>query len=96
MEGTTTGSFNEMTVLNGIPLTAEQQLDLADVYGGAATWGGAGSAPHLLARGLGPVHAVPMGQAGRIRILAGRAIRWLSHGRSELPTKVAFDPSSLT
>jgi arylsulfatase A-like enzyme len=47
MEGTTTGCFNEMTVLNGVPLTAEQQLDLADVYGGAAKWGGPGSAPHF-------------------------------------------------
>jgi arylsulfatase A-like enzyme len=47
MEGTTTGCFNEMTVLNGVPLTAEQQLDLADIYGGAAAWGGPGSAPHF-------------------------------------------------
>jgi arylsulfatase len=47
MEGTTTGSFNELTVLNGLPLTAEQQLDLAEVYGGAAHWGGPGSAPHF-------------------------------------------------
>ncbi|MGP8099881.1 MAG: arylsulfatase [Candidatus Cybelea sp.] len=47
MEGTTTGCFNEMTVLNGVPLTAEQQLELADVYGGAANWGGPGSAPHF-------------------------------------------------
>jgi len=47
MEGTTTGCFNEMTVLNGVPLTAEQQLTLAEAYGGAATWGGPGSAPHF-------------------------------------------------
>lgn len=47
MEGTTTGCFNEMTVLNGVPLTAEQQLSLAAAYGGAATWGGPGSAPHF-------------------------------------------------
>jgi arylsulfatase A-like enzyme len=47
MEGTTTGCFNEMTVLNGVPLTAEQQLELAEVYGGAAKWGGPGSAPHF-------------------------------------------------
>jgi arylsulfatase A-like enzyme len=47
MEGTTTGCFNELTVLNGVPLTAEQQLSLAEVYGGAATWGGPGSAPHF-------------------------------------------------
>jgi arylsulfatase len=47
MEGTTTGCFNELTVLNGVPLTAEQQLSLAEVYGGAAAWGGPGSAPHF-------------------------------------------------
>ena len=28
MEGTLTGSFNELTMQNGIPLTAEQQLQL--------------------------------------------------------------------
>ncbi len=28
MEGTLTGTFNELTSLNGIPLTAEQQLEL--------------------------------------------------------------------
>lgn len=46
MEGTTTGSFNEMTFLNGIPLTPEQQLELIDSYGGIEGLGGVDSAPH--------------------------------------------------
>jgi len=46
MEGTITGSFNEMTFLNGIPLTPEQQLELIDQYGGIEGLGGVDSAPH--------------------------------------------------
>ena len=34
MEGTLTGSFNELTMQNGIPLTDEMQLQLAERYGG--------------------------------------------------------------
>jgi arylsulfatase A-like enzyme len=33
MEGTETGTFNEMTTLNGVPLTAEQQLKAIKAYG---------------------------------------------------------------
>lgn len=46
MEGTITGSFNEMTFLNGVPLTPEQQLELIDKYGGIEGLGGVDSAPH--------------------------------------------------
>jgi arylsulfatase A-like enzyme/uncharacterized membrane protein len=46
MEGTITGSFNEMTFLNGVPLTPEQQLELIDRYGGIEGLGGVDSAPH--------------------------------------------------
>jgi arylsulfatase len=46
MEGTITGSFNEMTFLNGIPLTPEQQLQLIDQYGGVEALGGVDTAPH--------------------------------------------------
>jgi arylsulfatase A-like enzyme len=38
MEGTLTGSFNELTMQNGIPLTAEQQLALVQRYGGLEVW----------------------------------------------------------
>jgi arylsulfatase len=46
MEGTTTGSFNEMTFLNGVDLTPEQQLELIDRYGGVDALGGVDTAPH--------------------------------------------------
>ena len=66
MEGTITGSFNEMTMQNGIPLTDEMQLQLAERFGGIGAWGGADDGSALLRRvGVGRQHAVPVGQAGR-------------------------------
>ena len=63
MEGTTTGSFNEMTFLNGIVLDPEQQIDADRKYGGIEALGG----PHGPALrggvGLGRQHPVPVGQA---------------------------------
>ncbi len=49
MEGTTTGSFNEMTFLNGIVLDAEQQLALIEQYGGIEALGSEHTAPHFAA-----------------------------------------------
>ena len=49
MEGTLTGSFNELTMQNGIPLTAEQQLALIQLYGGLEAWGTELTAPHCAA-----------------------------------------------
>jgi arylsulfatase A-like enzyme len=49
MEGTVTGSFNEMTMQNGIPLTDEMQLQLAERYGGIAAWGRQIMDPHYSA-----------------------------------------------
>jgi arylsulfatase len=46
MEGTITGSFNELTFLNGVPLTPEQQLQLIDRYGGIDALGSVETAPH--------------------------------------------------
>jgi arylsulfatase A-like enzyme len=46
MEGTLTGSFNEMTMQNGIPLTDEMQLQLSERYGGLDQWGAAIMDPH--------------------------------------------------
>ncbi len=46
MEGSPTGSFNELTFQNGIPLTGEQQLALVEQYGGLDVWGSAVVAPH--------------------------------------------------
>ena len=49
MEGTITGSFNELTMQNGIPLTDEMQLQLAERYGGIESWGNEMMAPHYSA-----------------------------------------------
>ena len=46
MEGTITGSFNELTMQNGIPLTDEMQLQLAELYGGLDAWSSSLMAPH--------------------------------------------------
>ena len=46
MEGTVTGSFNELTMQNGIPLTDEMQLQLSERYGGVEKWGTSIMAPH--------------------------------------------------
>jgi arylsulfatase len=49
MEGTETGSFNEMTMLNGIPLTVAQQLEAIEAYGGLEVWGEPRTHPHYSA-----------------------------------------------
>ena len=49
MEGTTTGSFNELTFLNGLVLDADQQTELIDQYGGIDALGGIHTAPHFAA-----------------------------------------------
>ena len=46
MEGTITGSFNELTMQNGIALTPDQQLSLIGRYGGLDAWGTDAFAPH--------------------------------------------------
>ena len=49
MEGAVTGSFNELTMQNGIPLTPDQQLALINLYGGLDVWGTNLVAPHYAA-----------------------------------------------
>ena len=67
MEGTLTGTFNELTMLNGVPLTDEQQLQLVLKWGGLDAWGSEHDGPALLRRlGLGRQLPVPVGQAGRL------------------------------
>ena len=46
MEGTLTGTFNELTTLNGLTLTPEQQMGLLFKHGGLEAWGGEMLAPH--------------------------------------------------
>ena len=49
MEGTLSGTYNEATTLNGIPLTTEQQLGLILKHGGMEAWGGPLFDPHYSA-----------------------------------------------
>ena len=49
MEGTTTGSFNEMTFLNGLVLDPAEQVKLIEQYGGIEALGGPHTAPHCAA-----------------------------------------------
>jgi arylsulfatase A-like enzyme len=49
LEGSLTGTFNECTMLNGIPLTDEQQLQLVLKWGGLEAWGSEMLAPHYSA-----------------------------------------------
>jgi arylsulfatase A-like enzyme/uncharacterized membrane protein len=49
MEGTVTGSFNEMTFLNGVVLEPAQQLALIEQYGGIEALGSNHTAPHFAA-----------------------------------------------
>jgi arylsulfatase len=47
MEGTETGTFNEITTITGIPLAPAQQFKLIDAYGGMDAWGGPVMQPHF-------------------------------------------------
>jgi arylsulfatase len=47
MEGTVTGSFNEMTFLNGVVLEPELQIKLIEQYGGLEALGSEHTAPHF-------------------------------------------------
>jgi arylsulfatase A-like enzyme/uncharacterized membrane protein len=49
LEGTITGSFNEMTFLNGLTFTPTEQLELIEKYGGIEAIGGDHTAPHIAA-----------------------------------------------
>jgi arylsulfatase len=49
MEGTITGSFNEMTFLNGVVLVPTEQLALIEQYGGVEALGDEHTAPHFAA-----------------------------------------------
>ena len=49
MEGTLSGTFNELTTMNGVPLTDEQQLQLVLKWGGLEAWGTELMSPHYSA-----------------------------------------------
>ncbi len=46
LEGTPTGTFNEGTMVNGLPLTDEEQIQLALKWGGLEAWGTEMMYPH--------------------------------------------------
>ena len=46
LEGTPTGSFNEGTMVNGLPLTDQEQMQLALKWGGLEAWGTEMMYPH--------------------------------------------------
>lgn len=46
LEGSPTGTFNEITSLIGVPLTPQQQLMLTVMHGGLKAWGGPTTNPH--------------------------------------------------
>ena len=49
LEGTVTGSFNELTFINGLVLDPAQQTELIEQYGGLEALGGDHTAPHIAA-----------------------------------------------
>src|SRR5207247_1769989 len=49
MEGTENGTLNEMTTLNGVPLTRDQKLKAIKAYFSCDNWGGPRMAPHYAA-----------------------------------------------
>jgi len=49
MEGSLTGTFNEAAMMNGVPLTDEQQYQLVLKWGGLDAWGSEMMAPHYSA-----------------------------------------------
>ena len=46
LEGTPTGTFNEGTMVNGLPLTDDEQMQLALKWGGVEAWGTEMMYPH--------------------------------------------------
>ena len=65
MEGTVTGSFNELTFLNGLVLDPDQQMALIEQYGGIEELGGIHTAPHFAVVGARLQHPVQVRQADR-------------------------------
>ena len=94
LEGTVTGSFNELTFLNGLVLDADEQTALIEQYGGVEALGGPHTAPHIAAAWAARVqHAVPVRQADRQPPRwhpgsDGRRLAQADPGRSRCPQPV--------
>ena len=96
MEGTITGSFNELTMQNGIPLTDEMQLQLSELYGGLDQWGSAIMDPHYRQHGRGPAPHLSSGASRLAHTWAGRAIPWSCNGPNAYGVLASCAPSSPT
>ena len=92
MEGTLTGSFNELTMQNGIPLTEEMQLQLSERYGGLDQWGAAIMDPHYSAAWAW-AGATPFQWGKQVgSTSAGPATQWSCSGRPASPMPVPSAP----
>ena len=89
MEGTITGSFNELTMQNGIPLTDEMQLQLSERYGGIEPGAASSWTRTTARRGPGPATPRSSGASRSARTWAARGTRWSSTGRSGSPDRRA-------
>ena len=96
LEGTLTGSFNELTMQNGIALTPEQQLSLIEQYGGLDAWGTTRTRRTTRPPGRGPGTRRSSGASSAPPTSAARATARSSRGRSGSRTPAGCAPSSLT
>ena len=96
MEGTVTGSFNELTMQNGIPLTDEMQLQLSERYGGLDEWGAAIMDPTTARRGRGRATRRSSGASRSVRISAVPATRSSCTGPNAFTTPAGCVRSSRT
>ena len=97
MEGTITGSFNELTMQNGIPLTDEMQLQLVRALRRARRSGAPRSWTRTTARrGRGPGTRRSSGASRSARTSAGPATRWSCTGPTASTTRAGCVRSSRT
>jgi arylsulfatase len=96
LEGTPTGTFNEGTMVNGLPLTDEEQMQLTLKWGGLEAGGTEMMYPHY-STAWGWAGNTPFAWGNRShRISAARATRWSSVAPSGSPTAVVCGRSSPT
>ena len=82
MEGTPTGTFNEIISLLGIPLTPEQQLRLIAFHGGIKEMGRHDPIRIMPRPGPGPATRRSLGESRSRRTWGAFARRWSCLGRS--------------
>ena len=96
LEGTPTGSFNEGTMLNGLPLTDQEQMQLTLKWGGLEAWGTEMMYPHYSSAWAWASNTPFRGASRLPRTSAARATRWSSAARSGSRTTAACGRSSRT